>query len=147
MNRLRGLILLGIAVFVFTVVQRNFRTAAASRTWPTADGIIVRCEEVTRSPRPGRSPKRTVEVEYTYRLAEVEYRSDQVTAGNIGGSSAYLLRKYPRGTQVPVRYNPDDPAQAVLEPGVPGGAVWLYSIPVVLAIVGLFRVIIPGRGR
>lgn len=83
MKRATGLILLAAALVSFFLMQRNFRQAEASSAWPSTEGLVVRSEEVLRPRKPGKPPFKDVEVQYTYRVAEMVYKGEQISVGNI----------------------------------------------------------------
>lgn len=150
MKRAAGGIFILVGLIAFLFMQRNFRQAEASAGWPSVDGRIVVSKEVQRPGRKAGRPRVTeAQIEYAYRVGEIEYRGTQVSVGNFrsGRSAAPWLHRYPEGRQVTVYHNPADPSEAVLEPGVPGGGRWLYFGPVLLGLIGLYRLLVPGRGK
>lgn len=87
------------------------RRGLQSQAWPTAEGEILRAQK-----RRGKS--RLKRFEYRYTVSGQEYLSSRAAFIR----TPYLRplhRVYSSGQAVDVRYNPDDPAEAVVEPGAP----------------------------
>jgi len=120
---LRLFFLLGIAMVCIGgwLVVQSLRTYG----WPVVDGIIRTAEMKSRSSGEGGttwSPKIT----YDYNAAGLEFTGETIAFGMMSGSSSFDdSRIYPVGKKVLVHYNPSDPAQAVLEPGIHGGT-WCF---------------------
>jgi len=113
------------------------RQSAASAQWPTGTGKIIGSridtetvdnitaveDEETAGRRHLRHDEEvsTASVRYSYRVDGREYQSTRLYIGRPvfygrPGVAAAAAAKYPPQAQVPVYYNPDNPAQAVLEP-------------------------------
>jgi hypothetical protein len=125
----------------------NLRTAQRSLDWPSTSGEVVRAEveehvDVSKD-REGSGTKTTVthesNVVYVYRVAEQEYRGQRVRFDweMDRAEAEATVAKYPVGQTVSVYYDPDDPSDAVLEPG---GNVYVYEV---LIGLGVFFVAIP----
>ncbi|MDB6057641.1 MAG: hypothetical protein JWO95_1485 [Verrucomicrobiales bacterium] len=93
--------------------------------WPVVDGIVRTAEMKSRSSGEGGttySPK----ISYEYNAGESEFTGETIAFGMMSGSSSFDdSRQYPVGKKVLVHYNPSNPAQAVLEPGIHGGT-WSF---------------------
>lgn len=128
-------IVLGVVFAVKSVALRQ--QSLASAKWPTVTGkildsridtaIIDNSTAVEDEESSGRRHLRqdeevsTAAVRYAYRVGDKDYESTRLYIGRpvfYGGSAvaAAVAAKYQAGAQVPVYYNPDNPAQAVLEP-------------------------------
>jgi hypothetical protein len=80
-------------------------------------------------------------VVYEYEVNGVTYRGERLKAGirSFTGNLRKVeqeLARYPVGGMVRVYYNPDDPAEAVLQPGVSSKAALVIGI-VFLVIAGM----------
>ena len=90
--------------------------ARESAGWPQTDGRIVRSKVI-----PAREGDR-LEIEYAYEVAGVPYTArriyfgDHLTLSSRNDAGTYATR-YPVGNPVSLAYDPEDPADAVLEPG------------------------------
>ena len=122
------------------------RHAQALRRWPQVPGKIVRSTvhdfEIKRD-----KPQRTLRgtklmrtsympvVEYTYLVGGRQFSSRSVWADTeVSGSLDYakgIAARYPAGTAVTVRYDPDKPARSALEIG--GNGHWLLLLGAVVA--------------
>ncbi|MCP3168789.1 DUF3592 domain-containing protein [Myxococcus qinghaiensis] len=111
-------------VFVFAGLKDVLR-ALHSRRWPTVPGTVLSAEEVEhRLPVPGQTEPRVhyeARVQYEYSVGRVlvgtaTLRVDPAARTNPDDAQA-TLRRYPPGQAVRVAYNPEDPTDAVLEPG------------------------------
>jgi hypothetical protein len=93
--------------------------ARASPAWPTAAGVVVSSDIVPRAI----GPKTTAhaEVLYRYEVDGVAYAGDRVTFAPdmpMGWLAKRWAVAYSGGTEVAVRYDPRDPSNSVLEPGL-----------------------------
>jgi Protein of unknown function (DUF3592) len=116
-------------------------SALESRRWPEAAGVMTESRlEKSRGYEGG----------YTYRPV-VSYRFTVEGKELVGGRACFgdrigtnwsspakrILRKYPHGAQVKVRYNPRRPEDAVLEPGLNGFIVSFFLLGVAFFVFGL----------
>jgi hypothetical protein len=109
------LALIALICFPFALWQawKNIKMAKASPAWPTTDGVVTAAER-------GRVALRMQpRVTYSYTVKGVPFTSKRVSfVGAIPKQEIdTVLRKYPAGQAVTVHYAPENPVQAVLEPG------------------------------
>ncbi len=89
--------------------------------WPVAEGTVMRSEVTSRR---GSKGGRTLgaSIEYQYLVGNRTYTGDRVVFGDYsssgGGHARELVEKYPAGARVEVRYNPEDPGDAILDPTI-----------------------------
>ncbi|MBI5366987.1 MAG: DUF3592 domain-containing protein [Planctomycetes bacterium] len=124
---LAGLMMGGVGLVTWAQIS-------ASSGWPTVPGRVLASQVrksvshfTDRDARTGRTQHRSTthyraEISYEYVVASKEYRSDRYardSSNSFGASddAERLAARYPPGTAVQVRYDPDDPSQAVLTPG------------------------------
>lgn len=119
------------------------RMGLASRTWPTAPAEIIR-STVLRS-HLSKKPAFQADIAYRYMVDDREYVSHNLRAG--GGRDGTTRRKaeqfaalYPVGKPVEAHFNPLDPAEAVLVPGVD----WMAGLVVVLGLGFLGGAVVVG---
>jgi hypothetical protein len=117
-----------------------------SKTWPTTIGAVVSSDVGVTSGRFSTSFE--PHVTYTYTVDGRSYVGHIIRAGGFSfglrESAEFILAQYPRGG-VSVRYDPDDPSRAVLEPGG-GGGWWLFAgAGVASGIVGALLLIRTAR--
>ncbi|MFP2928803.1 DUF3592 domain-containing protein [Pyxidicoccus sp. 3LG] len=123
----------GLGVFVWGFLR--MRKTARTRSWPTTQGTI-RSSRVTSRDAPvlpddssddDASTPRTQrlyrpEVEYTYTVGRQTYTGTQLGFDVVEVSSQEQARahaaRYAPGSPVTVFHDPEDPGQALLEPGI-----------------------------
>jgi hypothetical protein len=109
--------------------------AAESASWPTAPGVVTESRVVRSTRRTGgrTRPSSSAHVEYAFDALGVHRTASRV-GFRMGSSSEESARevvaRYPVGTTVTVRYSPDDPALACLEPGT-GDWQW---VPIAIGV-------------
>jgi hypothetical protein len=123
------LILIGVGAFYF--LGGTLRQAYTSTSWPTVQGQIVRSEVAQHRDSDGDQMYNPV-IDYSYTVNNQSYGGSQVTIMDGSTSVRSLVqdtvKRYPSGTAVTVYYDPDDPANAVLEPGLKGGVLLLGGL-------------------
>jgi hypothetical protein len=138
-----GLVALGLlwtAGFAFA----HFRAVAkanAAESWPTAFATVESCDVVEEESTDRQGHTTTwyrAEVAYSYSVGGAQHRSRRLRFGNYRSASRRkaeaMLDRYRGMTTVPVRYNPDKPAESVIETVKPG------PIYLVMAVFGLLFV-------
>jgi len=111
-----------------------------AQNYPTAAGVVTHSEVEGHGGRHGNySPN----VQYKYAVAGKTYSSNRYRFGDVyavEGKAHQIVAEYPVGKQVPVYYNPDNPADALLQPGVDGGdlflATFLLPFNLVMLVIG-----------
>lgn len=114
------LLISGIGVVMLVAGLLIARTPGKSKDWPTAIGqILASTISYRRRSGGGRAPYPLVM--YLYQVEGRQYQSQRIYfGGEVGGSAMTgILKKYPVGAEVPVYYNPQNPADAVLERSIP----------------------------
>jgi hypothetical protein len=112
-----------IGAFLIGLSIRNWMRGAASGSWPTAQGRILRSFVLVQKDRSRQSF--TPQVEYEYFVEGVVYRATRLRYGQSGtwtrAQSERSIAPYPAGGQAPVFFNPAHPADAVLRRGTSWG--------------------------
>jgi hypothetical protein len=124
-------------------------TGIKSARWPKTRGCIISSEVIDCYSNNHSRTIYTPRVTYTYSVNGREYRSHQVSAGDVGSSdktqAEAVVRKYVPNMEVEVFYDPHGPDRAMLEPGfriasllilVVGGTFAVASILGLLGIIG-----------
>jgi len=139
--RLSPLVIFAAGATIALVGWRLQGDAAASRGWPEARGVIESAEVTSRSD--GHEQRLYgASVRYRYDVAGKRYTGERVSYES--GQSPQreiaegVIRRYAPGTEVAVRFDPANPAKAVLEPGSSAIGPWvLVAIGAVVALGGL----------
>ena len=117
-----------------------------STSWPTAPGQVVSAAVQHSRGRadPSRvgTPTASAAVTYVYDVGGESYEGATISYGafyssTIGDDTATYLLRYRPGALVNVHYDPANPAEAVLEPGLTGSMFVLLAIGILLATIGL----------
>lgn len=135
--------LVGLVLIYFGL--RDILQAQTSTRWLPAPGIIVSSDLGVEDDGEGNTLYRA-DIQYTYELNGHEFQGDRVFFGAMSTSERRqvfdLLLKYPKGTAVSVYYDPADPSQSVLEPGIHGANWFLPILGAVFGVVGLAFIVI-----
>jgi hypothetical protein len=125
---------LGVGLTMLGIGGRAWWKSSQVEAWPTAQGEFLERELAEDSDSDSTTYR--VSVRYAYRVAGRRYESERLAFGYTGssgrGSHQAIHDKLMRGETVLVRYNPADPAEAVLAYGLNHstlmliifGAVW-----------------------
>ncbi|MEJ2551077.1 MAG: DUF3592 domain-containing protein [Anaerolineales bacterium] len=148
MGLIFGLVFTAIGLFALVRGVVHYRTGKASAAWPAVEGRVADAtvEVSVSTDSDGMTSRQyTPHVVYTYSIGGQQYSSDQV---NIGSKWHYPTRaraeaklNYQTGQRVNVHYNPENPSQAVLEPGSTRGAWGTLLIGIVFSAAGVAIVI------
>lgn len=127
--------------------------ARQSRLWPSTDGEIEHAAtlyQTSRSPSGGLSATYKADIAYRYQVNGKDYSSSAITlldVSSTAGRAQSIVDRYPDKSKVQVFYNPDDPSDAVLEPGSSTGLVCLYVVSAMFSIGGLFFLVMSLTGH
>ncbi len=150
-GRLLGLAGLSVfAVWVTVSLGSSLFLCLESLTWPTVPVQVVSSGLNTGESNAGRWWQPAIV--YSYELNGHTYQS---------GNLRYMLRpiyqeddarqiqaEYPANARVTAAYNPRNPSQSVLEPGIPAGLRWIPLVPLLLwGLLGYFYFEIKHPGR
>jgi hypothetical protein len=127
----------GLSWWGWTIVQ----SARASAEWPTVEGRITR-SVVRHSTDAEGGDSYSPEVAYTYAVSGRAFEGERIKFGeNSYGSRSRaeaIAAGYPVGRQVEVYYEPANPSNAVLEPGLSAGSYIVLGIGLLfICIAGL----------
>ncbi|WP_322791933.1 DUF3592 domain-containing protein [Bellilinea sp.] len=137
------LIFAAIGVWLILRYQQNKQKAQQSVNWPTTSGRVIesRISEHESEDEDGHTTSTYAPVvRFEYQVEGVTYTSDRM---GVGSKIAISNRKkveqqiagYPEGKLVRVYYNPQNPAEAVLETRLTSKAELVAGI--ILIVVGL----------
>lgn len=125
--RLAGWVFLGLALLLTWGVYRQFSTAQNSKNWPFVTGQVTEFE-IRNRPADNSLIAR---IRYTYTVEGSSYTGTRFTLDNGETGIRQVARRldaYPQGHTITVYYNPDNPSQAVLEPGVSVNSLMITSM-------------------
>jgi hypothetical protein len=135
--------------FILLAASAAFLTAAAylgrqllrgdaARHWPIAQGEVI--HSLVDEEQSGRTTVYRPDIAYRYRVHDVEYTCSRLYFGGPYQTSWRRLaerwvNRFPPGAPVQIRFNPLDPLDAVLVPGVRGSLVAATVIVAALAVI------------
>jgi len=134
-NTSLAVLLTGMGLFALLIGRAVSYEARQTQNWPSTWGVVEESgveDFQTLDEGRWRTMKRS-NVVYKYNVTGNEYRSGRIavrgwkTSSNIGALVGGQAKKYPPGKPVEVFFNPVNPAEAVLERRVSGGAL-IYVI-------------------
>ena len=138
-------VLVGV-LSMYLGVENTLR-ARASAAWPSVEGAVIRAT-IDRESNPGSSGAsdtwRPI-VLYEYFVDATRHEGQRISYGEYATSeradAERVVDRYPEATPVRVYYMPDDPRQAVLEPGAAGIPWFFVALGLVFSITGLLLVV------
>ncbi len=140
-----GLIFAAAGLFLLWQSVKEHRACRESRNWPCVEGRIT--ESAVQVTRRHHSTSYSPQIAYTYSVLGQAHFSTAVTIGATRTFSSYTkaqaqVAKYPLGQTVSVYYDPQQPAQATLEPGATGGAWATLLMGVITGGMGVMVLIL-----
>jgi hypothetical protein len=141
-------VLAGVAAAYIGV--ETMRAARESLTWPAVDGRVIRTSiQTERSSRDsataGSVTYRPVVV-YAFSVNGATHEGQRVSFGEYAtadeADARRVVEEYSVGRTVRVYYQPDDPGQAVLRPGLDGVPWFFLVIGGVFVLMGLLFVMV-----
>lgn len=139
-GRLVGLVgLTGLTIWLSLSLAGSLYRCLESLRWPTLPVTVVSSDVSTGVSNMGRwwQPELT----YEYQVGGQSYRSSSIRylmpPFYHAEGAREVLGAYPKGAKVQAAYNPSNPSQSVLEPGIPEGMWWRVLIPLFFwALIG-----------
>lgn len=139
-------------VFVYLAIRAS-RKASVSRSWPATTGKVLAAGIEPRTGRSGSSGYSTSYypvVQYEYTVNGQRYLGNRITFGGQVGygwtnMAQNQIANYNPGSSVAVFYDPNEPANAVLErtAGTSGKIYWFVAI-LIFVILGVTMVFTSG---
>jgi amino acid transporter len=121
---------------VTAVIAVGAARQVATASWPTADGTVTVSREAARRGRGGAG----WELEYTYTVAGRDYTGRRYAHDPMPVQARDVERAiaaHPPGSAVAVSYDPADPAEAVIRPGLRGCTLWVAMFVTPFVLIGL----------
>lgn len=121
---------------------RQMQQATASQSWPAVAGVVTVSELGKHlGNEENDSTSYSADISYDYVVDDTSYINSAIQFGQVSSSdpsvARTVLKRYEVGQAVQVYYNPANPAQAVLEPGLRGATWFLPIFGASFLIVGL----------
>jgi len=144
-NMIFGLVFAAVGVLVAVIGLSTLAEANASASWPTIKGAVVSSDVEKKTSTRSRKKKRESStsyravVRYEYTVGDKQHTSGRISFGGTStsmGAAKELVGRYPKGAEVDVYYDPDDPEQAVLESGKQASSYIPLGVGVLFTIVG-----------
>lgn len=139
---LLGLVLTLITGTMSAYTLFNIYRAERARAFPTTIATITRSEITYRS---GRGGSTGIDIRYTFEHGGRRYVGDNYRyGGNMSSSDRAwadeAIVRFPNGSKVPVHFNPDEPTDSVLLPGVDGTqlVLLLFLMPFNMMMVAMW---------
>jgi hypothetical protein len=132
-----GILLIGIGFFALQM-------SSDSLQWQETKATITKCEVIGRG---GLRRRRSysLQIEYSYSADGREFIGRRINgAGEAGLDVKAIAQKYPVGSLHPVYYDPNDPEQAVLEPGFSGSNIVWFGMGSMLLLGSLVGLVVTG---
>lgn len=142
-----GRLLLGFLGAVFFLVGGGLilwiglptlNSAKASKAWPTVEGIVIESTVLTKR---SNGPTYKAVVVYDYEVEGEEYSSDRIWFGgevstSNRGQMRNIVKEYTEGEATTVHYDPENPKEAVLQPGAFFTSYFMIIFGSVFAVPG-----------
>ena len=132
------------AIFLASIFLMRRRMAAVSQ-WPSTMGTVQTSYLERRHSSSDSGSTNYPVVQYSYHVGGQAYQSTKLAPGpEVGGTGAgKVVARYPAGAKVMVFYNPQNPADAVLETKAPAQWIlWLILIIFDVALCGVIPIIL-----
>jgi hypothetical protein len=144
MNITYFLVSLGLLLFSLTMLRyalNNNSKAKASNNWATTNGKLTKLQLWGKRRVDGEMvDSENVSIKYQYEVNGKTFTGNRTAFYTLHyPETVGFAERYPQGSTVSVFYNPTNPAESVIVPGLhpqkPNGEIWLASIIVVVSLV------------
>ncbi len=141
------IILVGLlfGVLFANVGYSTYKKAVETENWPSVMGIVLesRVIEDTQDTDTSYQPY----IKYSYVVDNKQYINTVIYPGDIINSGSYdsiknFVDKYPERSQVPVYYNPNNPQDSVLIPGVSTGHIIILGIGIFFLVLSIILTVV-----
>lgn len=125
---------------VYEVMSRHQELARGhpSSDWPSTEGRVTHSIIARGGETSG------LHFRYDFTVEGRDYTGERVSFGSVRGRR--VVEEYPQGAEVTVYYDPANPGESVLEPGLPLTSYLLnQAIPAAAVLVGLVVVVLAVR--
>jgi hypothetical protein len=136
-----GLLVFISGVIMYMIYGYQRAKIGPSRFWPSVVGTIA--ASALQQPNPKNKKSFSAAVRYSYRVGNRDFQSDRLFWGPNEGPEeqmAEIVAAYPVGRDVWVQHDPNNPANAVLEPdkntGLTAGVYYYAVAMMALGVAG-----------
>ena len=141
-----SLAFLVISAGMFVYQKRQLALREKSKLWPTVEGTITSASTDKREIS-NNSYIHVANLTYDYRVGDQGYQSDRIVfGGNFEGTLQEVgafMESHAVGTKGPVYYDPNDPANAILNPQDTGNLMLLLVLAFFIGALGIAGLIVP----
>lgn len=135
--------------FDYLVVSRMLQQKAAEQ-YPTVTGVISHSEMTQKRGSKGKTSY-GIDLRYSYEVAGKKYESNRYRYDEDNSSDSRHARQVvgelSAGTKVPVYYNPNDPSDAVLSPGIGGNSLFMLLFLTPFNLIAVMFLSLPFVGK
>lgn len=151
MNITYFLVALGFLLFCIYMLRHaliNHRSAKASNDWPSVTGALTELQLWGKRRINGDMvDSENLSVQYQYEVNGKKFAGRRVAFYTLHyPETVDFAKHYPQGSRVSVFYNPQNPAESVIVPGLhpqkPNSEIWLAGVGVVVLVVTVIGVFI-----
>ncbi|HTV36255.1 MAG TPA: DUF3592 domain-containing protein [Xanthobacteraceae bacterium] len=133
-----GVIAFAVGVVLYVVQLRQGLRADASKKWPKAQATVI-ASALESSPEHKRRYRAAIR--YRYRVGAKNYQSDRVFWGGNEGRRRHMesvVSLYPAGASIGIHYDPQNPAEAVIDPARFAGSRVTVVYAMAMITIGVF---------
>lgn len=94
--------------------------AQQTTNWLSTDATVVQAEEIVRQSAPGRAISRRHLFRYRYEVGGEVFENGRFSYWSPSPMRANGVARYETGQQITIHYNPNNPVESVVEPGLEG---------------------------
>ena len=147
-------IIIWVIICIFPAVW-EYRGAAASESWPTAHGAITSVENSSSKMLEFIVPRKSdlfeeTEIRFNYMVADKEYTGVQHSLPHITVMSKFpedIKANFEIGETDPIKYNPQNPTEAVFPKAASQYTVTALAQGAILAVLGVIVFLIVAVAR
>ena len=141
------MLLIGVGIVWYA--RRSRAQIEASKGWPTVQGIVASssCQRKLTHAYPADRNELTdanvyfAAVNFTYQVSGRDYQGNRLSfGGKVEGNQDEMnkfVAEYPAGKIIPVYYDPQNPAVALLRPDMTGAATVMLWVGLVVAALAI----------
>lgn len=141
-----ALVFLLFCIYMLRHALINHRSAKASNDWPSVTGALTELQLWGKRRINGEMvDSENVSVQYQYEVNGNKFAARRVAFYTLHyPETVDLAKRYPEGSRVSIFYNPKNPAESVIVPGLhpqkPNSEIWLAGVGVVILVATVIGV-------